>query len=112
MSDLYDYGSFTMPGEAGYEELTLQLAKKWGSDVIRDCDGTKLSEQLLSAGMDVYSTICIIREHNVFIHEHPEYQQQVFLESERVLATSSAVSIDLLSGYFAKQFSVNKNSTS
>jgi beta-D-galactosyl-(1->4)-L-rhamnose phosphorylase len=91
-------------GESGYEELTLQLAKKWGSDVIRDCDGTKLSDQLLSAGMDVYSTICIIREHNTFINSHPEYQQQVFLESGRVLATSSAISIPLLSGTLPNSF--------
>lgn len=31
---------FTLPGEAGYEKLTLELAKKWGADVIRDSDGT------------------------------------------------------------------------
>lgn len=27
-------GSFTLPGEAGYEELTLKMAEKWGADVI------------------------------------------------------------------------------
>ena len=27
-------GGFTLPGEAGFEDLTLQLAKKWGADVI------------------------------------------------------------------------------
>ena len=37
-------GGFTLPGESGYEELTLRLAEKWGSDVIRDSDGTELSE--------------------------------------------------------------------
>ena len=36
-------GDFTLPGEAGYEELTLRLAKKWGADVVRDSDGTQLS---------------------------------------------------------------------
>ena len=35
-------GGFTLPGEAGYEKLTLQLAEKWGADVIRDSDGTQL----------------------------------------------------------------------
>ena len=38
-------GDFTLPGEAGYEQLTLELAKKWGADVIRDSDGTKLSDE-------------------------------------------------------------------
>lgn len=42
-------GGFTLPGESGYEELTLQLAKKWGADVIRDSDGTVLSDDLINA---------------------------------------------------------------
>ncbi|MBM6718008.1 hypothetical protein H6B15_15250, partial [Gemmiger formicilis] len=29
-------GGFTLPGEAGCEALTLELAKRWGADVIRD----------------------------------------------------------------------------
>ena len=33
------HGDFTLPGEAGYEQLTLRLAKKWGADTIRDSDG-------------------------------------------------------------------------
>jgi beta-D-galactosyl-(1->4)-L-rhamnose phosphorylase len=37
MSDLYNYGSL-LPGVSGIEELTLQMAKKWGSDVNRDSD--------------------------------------------------------------------------
>lgn len=50
-------GSFTLPGESRYEDLTLELAKKWGADVIRDSDGTQLSDQILNAGYDIYSTI-------------------------------------------------------
>ena len=37
-------GGFTLPGESGQEKLTLELAKKWGADVIRDSDGTQLSD--------------------------------------------------------------------
>jgi hypothetical protein len=39
-------GGFTLPGEAGYENLTLELAEKWGADSIRDSDGTVLSENI------------------------------------------------------------------
>ena len=60
MKDLKMRGSFTLPGESGYEALTLELAKQWGADVIRDSDGTSLSEEILSAGYQIYSTICII----------------------------------------------------
>ena len=74
-------GDFTLPGEAGYEKLTLELAEKWGADVIRDSDGTKLSPEIAEAGYRIYSTICIIREHNAFAAAHPDAQQQCFLSS-------------------------------
>ena len=64
-------GDFTLPGEAGYEQYTLELAKKWGADVIRDSDGTKLSDEIVDAGYRIYSTICMIRQHNAFAAEHP-----------------------------------------
>ena len=46
-------GSFTLPGEAGYEALTLKMAEKWGADVIRDSDGTKLSDEITKAGYGI-----------------------------------------------------------
>lgn len=107
MKDQLKKGSFTLPGEAGYEALTLQLAEKWGADVIRDSDGTKLSVDILDAGYQIYSTICIIREHNEFAEEHPECQQQTFLSSDAVTATGSTAEIPLLKGYFTEQFEIN-----
>ena len=78
-------GGFTLPGESGQEKLTLELAKKWGADVIRDSDGTQLSDEILDAGYDIYSTICIIRDHNAWAKEHPECLQQSFLSTEPVI---------------------------
>ena len=100
-------GSFTLPGEAGYEALTLKMAEKWGADVIRDSDGTELSEEIVNAGYGIYSTICIIRDHNEWAKKHPEYLQQTFLSSQPVEATGEETSIHLLDGYFTEQFSVN-----
>ena len=107
MADKYRYGGFTLPGEAGYEQLTLQLADKWGADVIRDSDGTKLSPEIVEAGYRIYSTICIIREHNAFANAHPDAQQQSFLSSAAVLAEGETVEIPLLKGYFDEQFEIN-----
>ena len=107
VEEKYRKGSFTLPGEAGYEQLTLKLADKWGADVIRDSDGTKLSSEIVDAGYRIYSTICIIREHNEFANAHPETQQQTFLISERVPAQSDTVIIPLLDGYFTEQFELN-----
>ena len=86
MEQKYRQGGFTLPGEAGYEQLTLELARKWGADVIRDSDGTKLSDEIIQAGYSIYSTICIIRQHNAFAAQHPDSQQQTFLCSQPVVA--------------------------
>ena len=93
-------GDFTLPGEAGYEKLTLRLAEKWGADVVRDSDGTQLSPEILSAGYGVYSTICVIREHNDFAKAHPETQAEAPLYSLPVAAESETLEINLLNGYF------------
>ncbi len=106
----YRKGSFTLPGEAGYEALTLKMAEKWGADVIRDSDGTKLSPEIIQAGYRVYSTICIIREHNAFAQEHPDAQQQTFLSSDPVTAVSDTLEIEPLAGYFDEQFQLNDSS--
>ena len=102
-------GGFTLPGEAGYEKLTLQLAEKWGADVIRDSDGTQLSEDILNTGYGIYSTICIIRDHNAWAREHRDCLQQTVLMSEPVPARSEQICIDLLKGYFREQFEVNES---
>lgn len=100
-------GDFTLPGEAGYEKLTLALAEKWGADVIRDSDGTKLSPEIVEAGYRIYSTICIIREHNAFALAHPDAQQQCFLCSDPIVADGDMLVIKPLDGYFDEQFQLN-----
>ncbi len=102
-------GSFTLPGEAGYEKLTLDLAKKWGADVIRDSDGTKLSDEIRDAGYGIYSTICIIRQVNSWAKENMDKLQQNFLMSFPVIAEGDTLTIDILKGYFTQQFMVNWN---
>ena len=100
---------FTLPGEAGYEALTLELAGRWGADVIRDSDGTKLSPEITGAGYRIYSTLCVIREHNAFALEHPDAQQQTFLCSRAVTAEGTSVVIPLMDGYFTEQLVINES---
>lgn len=102
-------GHFTLPGEAGHERLTLDLAERWGADVIRDSDGTQLSEALLNTGLGIYSTICIIREHNAWIRQNMDARQQSFLCTEPRTATGNALVIDLMEDFFSGQFSVNED---
>lgn len=100
-------GSFTLPGESGYEKLTLDMAARWGADVIRDSDGTKLSDEITSAGYGIYSTICIIRDHNEWAKKNLDKLQQTFLCTEPKMATEEPLTIDLLEDFFDEQFKIN-----
>ena len=105
-------GGFTLPGEAGFEELTLKMAEKWGADVIRDSDGTVLSEDITKAGYGIYSTICIIRDHNEWAKKHLDKLQQTFLMSKPVVAAGELISIHLMDAYFEEQFRINDSEAS
>lgn len=105
-------GGFTLPGESGYEELTLQMAEKWGADVIRDSDGTELSPEIINAGYGIYSTICIIRGHNDWARENMDKLQQSFLMTQPIVATDDSLTIELMKDFFAEQFVVNDSAES
>lgn len=98
---------FTLPGEAGYEKLTLELAEKWGADVIRDSDGTALSDEIVNAGYRIYSTICIIRGHNAWAKENRDKLQGTFLMTAPRTATAETLTIHLMADFFEEQFAVN-----
>ena len=100
-------GGFTLPGESGYEALTLRMAKKWGADVIRDSDGTVLSDEITKSGYGIYSTICIIRDHNEWAKQNLDKLQQTFLCTPAKVATGEFVEIKLMESFFTEQFKVN-----
>ncbi|MBN2013498.1 1,3-beta-galactosyl-N-acetylhexosamine phosphorylase [candidate division KSB1 bacterium] len=102
-------GDFTLPGEAGYEDLTLELAERWGADAIRDSDGTVLSDKIIKADYPIYSTICLIRADNEWAKANRDKLQQNYLMSDPVIAEKETVEIDLLKGFFREQFEVNAN---
>lgn len=102
-------GGFTLPGESGYEALTLKMAEKWGADVIRDSDGTVLSDEIVHAGYGIYSTICIIRDHNEWAKKNQDKLQQTFLCTPPAVAESSEVTVSLMESFFTEQFRINDN---
>ncbi len=102
-----NHGDFTLPGEAGHEQLTLRLAQKWGADTIRDSDGTQLSPEILQAGYAIYSTLCLPRSVQPWARTNQDKLQQNFLMSFPVVAGKSRTTVTLLAGYFTEQFAVN-----
>ena len=105
-------GGFTLPGESGYEKLTLKIAEKWGADVIRDSDGTVLSDEILNAGYGIYSTICIIRDHNEWAKKNMDKLQQTFLMTQPIVADCDTLTVELMKDFFAEQFSINETENS
>lgn len=100
-------GGFTLPGESGYEKLTLKMAQKWGADVIRDSDGTVLSDEIVHAGYGIYSTICIIRDHNEWASHNQDKLQQTFLCTPPAVAVGEELVIGLMDSFFGEQFRIN-----
>ena len=105
-------GDFTLPGEAGHEALTLALAEKWGADAIRDSDGTQLSPELIQAGYDIYSTVCVIRGVNAFAQAHGNCLQQTLLCTPPVVQCGESLVIPLMDAFFAEQFDINEDADS
>lgn len=112
MSEQIKKGSFTLPGESGYEELTLKMADKWGADVIRDSDGTVLSDDILNAGYGIYSTICIIRDHNKWAKKNMDKLQQTFLMTHPIVAAKQEIDLSIMADFFEEQFCINESEDS
>lgn len=101
-------GRVTIPTDKNMNDYIKDIIKKWGADAIRDCDGTKLGEEITGLGVKKYSTYLTTRNDQNFIRENMDEVQQLYLMSEPVVATSNNIEIDLLKGYFKEQFDVDK----
>lgn len=96
-------GRVTIPTDAGFVEGTKEIAAKWGADAVRDCDGTVLPDNVAELADKVYNTYFIVRGDNDWADLHPEETHRTFLMSERTLAESDTLVIDVMKGYFAQQ---------
>lgn len=85
------------------------MAKKWGADVVRDSDGTALSADILESGYGIYSTICIIRDHNEWAEKNSDKLQQTFLMTYPILAEREKIQIVLMDNFYREQFKVNNS---
>jgi 1,3-beta-galactosyl-N-acetylhexosamine phosphorylase len=90
------------------DEEVRMLCGKWGADAIRDSDGTTLSPDLLTMGLDVYSTICLIRADQEWAKAHPNQCQQKYLMSLPVTCTGDGrLGIEIQRGYSREQFRID-----
>lgn len=100
-------GQVTIPSESNFISQTKELMERWGADAIRDSDGTKLDDDLKKLEAKIYTTYFVARGHNDFIKDHMEEVQQLYLSSDRVLATEEVTAISIMKGFFADQIKPN-----
>ena len=101
-------GGFTLPAQAGMDDIVLDLAKRWGADAFRDSDGTVLSASITELGYDIYSTLCLIRADQEWNKTHPEDNQQKYLHSTPEAARDTTMKIDILARYSSEQFKIDE----
>ena len=79
-------GRVTIPTDESFVEGTKEIAKKWGADAVRDCDGTVLPANVQELAEKVYNTYFVVRGDNEWAEAHPDECHRVFLMSARYLA--------------------------
>lgn len=100
-------GRVTLPVEKGLDKKLKSVIEKWGADAVRNSDGTDLPDSLKTLGLDVYSTLCMIRTDTAWASAHPHLYQQKFLASDEVVATDTTLDLDPLNGYYREQFALD-----
>lgn len=100
-------GRITIPTDESYVEGSKIIADLWGADAVRDCDGTHLPKNAKEIAEKVYNTYFVVRGDNEWADKHLDELQNVILMSDRKIATTSVLKIDLLDGYCDEQLKVN-----
>ncbi len=75
-------GRVTVPTDVDMIQETKEIAKRWGADALRDCDGTNMPDELKKMPVKIYSTYYTTRKDNEWANENPDEVQQVYLMTE------------------------------
>lgn len=75
-------GRVTVPTDVDMIQETKEIAKRWGADALRDCDGTNMPDELKKMPAKIYSTYYTTRKDNEWANENPDEVQQVYLMTE------------------------------
>lgn len=101
-------GLVTIPTDSTFVEETKRYIELWGADAVRDCDGVSLPKGAKDIfNCDVYKAYFIVREDHEYAKEHPEYLQRVAIITDRKVATTKTLEIDLLENLFKEALQVD-----
>ncbi len=96
-------GRVTIPTDESFVEGTKEIAKLWGADAVRDCDGTILPANAAELAEKVYNTYFVVRGDNEWAKKHPEETHRTFLMTDRVTAMEDTLTISPEAYFLADQ---------
>lgn len=96
-------GRVTLPVEPGIEKEVKEIVERWGVDAVRDSDGTKLTNEMMSMADKVYSKYFFTRGDQEWAKSRPDQRQHFYLMSEHTTATTDTLAINLMEGYYDQQ---------
>ena len=102
-------GRLTIPTDVDIVKETKRLAKLWGADALRDCDGTEFPNELQAENMSIYATYYTTRKDNEWAKKNPDEVQQCYICTSFLTALKSELSIVLLAGFSPEMVKVNEN---
>lgn len=106
MSD--NYGRVTIPTDVDMIKETKEIAKRWGADAFRDCDGTNMPDELKTMPVKIYSTYYTTRKDNDWAEANPDEVQQVYLMTEFYTAMEEGeLQIPLMKHLYDQQLKPN-----
>lgn len=101
-------GRVTVPTDVDMIQETKDIAKRWGADALRDCDGTDMPDELKKMPAKIYSTYYTTRKDNAWANANPDEVQQVYLMTEFYTAMAQGeLRIPLMKHLYKEQLKPN-----
>ena len=100
-------GRVTIPTDMDVVKETVRLAKLWGADAVRDCDGTEFPVELKDAGLKVYATYYTTRKDNDWAKANPQEIQQMYVMTPIYTAADEKLRIPLMKGLHEDMLRLN-----
>lgn len=96
-------GRITIPTDETFVEGTKRIAKLWGADAVRDCDGVKLPDNPHEIAGKVYNVYFVDRGNHEWAKNNPDEWQHVLVSTPFITATEKTLSVSLMDTFYAEQ---------
>ena len=96
-------GRITIPTDESFVEGTKKIAKLWGADAVRDCDGVKLPKNPKEIADKVYNVYFVDRGNHEWAKNNPDEWQHVLVMTPFITATERELSVRLMDTFYSEQ---------